>query len=136
MVKYQCPHCGDILDSKKLWDYNSCKCKKSAIDVADVYVRVIGEMKTLKEDENREETKFEKWLLEEIDKYRKRENFAIRKKQELEDDYQYRHDPFQQSHIVGYSKDIREASLKKRELKEILSKYRELEFKEFEVRWV
>ena len=44
MVKYQCIYCGDILDTEKLWDFNWCKCKKSAIDVSDVYVRVIGEM--------------------------------------------------------------------------------------------
>jgi len=50
-IEWECPHCKDILTSysKEPHKMDTCKCKKSGIDLEEEYCRIIGDAKILKE---------------------------------------------------------------------------------------
>ena len=40
--KIQCKNCGDIIESKDLYDFKKCSCGKVAVDGGKEYFKIIG----------------------------------------------------------------------------------------------
>lgn len=51
-LKWQCTHCNDIVTSYShvRHSMDSCKCGKSAVDLEEFYMRVVGEIKEIKRE--------------------------------------------------------------------------------------
>jgi len=50
MTKVQCMMCGEILESRHVHDYKTCKCGLTMLDGGNDYIRTTVYAKILKED--------------------------------------------------------------------------------------
>jgi len=52
IIRWKCKICGDVVESNNKQSHNMdyCKCKKSAVDAEDFYMRTIGEVEILKNE--------------------------------------------------------------------------------------